>query len=133
MRIASFIAETSCVSYKCIAISEKSVPIFKVCVISGCTSASNIAAFDGKCLYKAPAVIPVIAAFFWKKANWQGACASMGLSFLTVIGTMIYFTPSSTIPILLGISVNLITLVVVSLLTKPNDVEKMQKWEERIS
>lgn len=77
--------------------------------------------------------IPVIAAFFWKKANWQGACASMGLSFLTVIGTMIYFTPSSTIPILLGISVNLITLVVVSLLTKPNDVEKMQKWEERIS
>ena len=77
--------------------------------------------------------IPVIAAGFWKKANWQGACASMGLSFLTVIGTMIYFTPSSTIPILLGISVNLITLVVVSLLTKPNDVEKMQKWEERIS
>ena len=62
MRIASFVDKKSLVSYKCIAISEKSVPMLKVCPISGCTSASKIAAFDGKCLYKAPAVMPVIAA-----------------------------------------------------------------------
>ena len=62
MCIASFVDKKSLVSYRCIAISEKSVPILNVCAMSGCTSASKIAAFEGKCLYKAPAVIPVIDA-----------------------------------------------------------------------
>ena len=62
IRTASFVAAPFSALISSIAVSEKSAPMFKVCVISGCTSASKIASFDGKCLYRAPAVIPVVAA-----------------------------------------------------------------------
>lgn len=77
--------------------------------------------------------IPVVAGFFWKRANWQGAIASMLISALTILGTMIIFGTSSTIPILAGIAVSAFTLIVVSLLTNPTDQTQTIVWEEKIS
>lgn len=77
--------------------------------------------------------IPVVAGFFWKRANWQGAIASMITSSITILGLMLIFGTSSTIPILAGIAVSAITLVVVSLLTAPISEAQTTIWEEKIS
>lgn len=77
--------------------------------------------------------IPVMAAFFWKRANWQGAIASMVVSAIVILVTLVIFGTSSTIPILLGIAVSIITLVIVSLMTAPTLKEKEAIWEEKMN
>ena len=77
--------------------------------------------------------IPVMAAFFWKRANWQGAIASMVVSAIVILVTLVIFGTSSTIPILLGIAVSIITLVIVSLMTAPTSKEKEAIWEEKMN
>lgn len=46
--------------------------------------------------------IPVVAGFFWKRANWQGAIASMITSTIVILAVMLFFGTSSPIPILAG-------------------------------
>lgn len=77
--------------------------------------------------------IPVVAGFFWKRANWQSAIASMMISSITILGAMLVFGTSSTIPILAGIAVSAITLVLVSLFTAPIPESQAAIWEEKIS
>lgn len=77
--------------------------------------------------------IPVVAGFFWKRANWQGAIASMIVSTVAILITMTFFGSSSPIPILVGIACSAATLVIVSLLTKPIPKEQATEWEEKLS
>lgn len=77
--------------------------------------------------------IPVVAGFFWKRANWQGAITSMIASSIVILGTMVIFGTSSTVPILAGIAVSAVTLLAVSLLTAPTPAEQTSAWEEKIS
>ena len=77
--------------------------------------------------------VPVVAGFFWKRANWQGAIASMIASSIVILGTMVIFGTSSTVPILAGIAVSAVTLLAVSLLTAPTPAEQTSAWEEKIS
>lgn len=77
--------------------------------------------------------VPVVAGFFWKRANWQGAIASMIASSIVILGSMLIFGTSSTIPILAGILTSAVTLVIVSLLTAPTPKEQAAIWEEKIS
>lgn len=75
--------------------------------------------------------VPVIAAFFWKRANWQGAIASMVASSIVILISLVIFGTTSTTPILLGISVSAITLIVVSLATKPTPQKQADEWEKK--
>ena len=75
--------------------------------------------------------IPVIAAFFWKRANWQGAITSMVVSAIVIVIALIICGTTSTTPILLGISVSAVTLVIVSLATKPTPKKQADKWEKK--
>lgn len=77
--------------------------------------------------------VPVVAGFFWKRANWQGAIASMIASSIVILGTMVIFGTSSTVPILAGIAVSAAILIAVSLLTTPTPVAQTTAWEEKIS
>ena len=76
--------------------------------------------------------IPVMAAFFWKRANWQGALASMAASSIVILATMVIFGTSSPFPILIGIAVSFVTLIVVSLLTTPTPDKQMELWEQKL-
>ncbi|RDE24579.1 sodium:solute symporter [Motiliproteus coralliicola] len=61
--------------------------------------------------------VPVMAAFFWKRANWQGAMSSIIISAL-VVSVTIYFTGVSALePIMYGMLSGVVSLVLVSLLT----------------
>lgn len=77
--------------------------------------------------------VPVVAGFFWKRANWQGAIASMIASSIVILGTMVIFGTSSTVPILAGIAVSAAILIAVSLLTTPTPAAQTTAWEEKIS
>lgn len=76
--------------------------------------------------------VPVIAAFFWKRANWQGAIASMIVSSIVILASMINFGTSSPIPILFGIGASVVTLVIVSLVTKPTEQSQLAVWDKKI-
>ena len=77
--------------------------------------------------------IPVVAGFFWKRANWQGAIASMITSTIVILIVMLFFGTSSPIPILAGIATSAITLIAVSLCTKPTPEQQAKEWEEKLS
>ena len=74
--------------------------------------------------------IPVMAAFFWPKANWQGALASIVISAL-VVSVTIYFTSVSSLdPIMYGMLSGLVSIVVVSLMAGSPAEEDMAQWAE---
>lgn len=75
--------------------------------------------------------VPVIAAFFWKRANWQGAIASMVASSIVIVIALIICGTTSTTPILLGVTVSAVTLVIVSLITKPTAKKQADEWEKK--
>lgn len=54
-------------------------------------------------------------------------------SSIVILGTMVIFGTSSTVPILAGIAVSAVTLLAVSLLTAPTPAEQTSAWEEKIS
>lgn len=76
--------------------------------------------------------VPVIAGFFWKRANWKGACGSMVLSFFAVVCSMIKWGTSSTAPIMIGIVISVVSIIVISLITEPEDPEKLTEWENKL-
>ncbi|MBS5916411.1 MAG: hypothetical protein KIB49_06465, partial [Clostridiales bacterium] len=76
--------------------------------------------------------VPVIAGFFWKRANWKGACGSMVMSFFAVVCSMIKWGTSSTAPIMIGIVISVVSIIVISLITEPEDPEKLTEWENKL-
>lgn len=77
--------------------------------------------------------VPVVAGFFWKRANWQGAVSSMAASSIVILLSMIKFGTSSPYPILIGIAVSTLTLIIVSLLTPPISESQAAVWESKLS
>jgi len=76
--------------------------------------------------------LPVLAAFFWKRANAPGTLASMCLSCLAAISAMIVWGAGSTPPIMIGLATSLATLPTVSLLTKPPSTAQLSIWNRHI-
>ncbi len=77
--------------------------------------------------------VPVVAGFFWKRANWQGAVTSMLISSVVILVSMVKFGTSSPFPILIGIVTSFITLVFISLFTAPLPEKQASIWEEKLS
>jgi solute:Na+ symporter, SSS family len=74
--------------------------------------------------------VPVMAAFFWKRATSQGVWLSILVSGAVVLATLILKGITSTDPIIYGIVSSLITLVATSLLgAKSQPAEQGQKSE----
>lgn len=76
--------------------------------------------------------VPILGAFFWKGATWQGALASIVLSAAVVVASMAAYGFGSNLPILYGLGSSLIAFVAVSLLTGPPPREKLERWLESI-
>jgi SSS family solute:Na+ symporter len=76
--------------------------------------------------------VPILGAFFWKGATWQGALASIVLSAAVVVASMAAYGFGSNLPILYGLASNLAAFIVVSLLTGPPPHEKLERWLESI-
>lgn len=76
--------------------------------------------------------VPILGAFFWKGATWQGALASIVLSAAVVVASMAAYGFGSNLPILYGLASSLAAFVVVSLLTGPPPREKLERWLESI-
>ncbi|SMB90629.1 solute:Na+ symporter, SSS family [Desulfonispora thiosulfatigenes DSM 11270] len=68
---------------------------------------------------------PIMAGFFWKRANWQGAIASIISSSLVIISIILITGETTTTPIMFGVLTSTIVLIVVSLLTTPTPKDKM--------
>ncbi|GGE17054.1 3-guanidinopropionate transporter [Marinithermofilum abyssi] len=74
--------------------------------------------------------VPVMAAFFWKRATSQGVWLSILVSGAVVLATLILKGITSTDPIIYGIVSSLIILVATSLLgAKPQPAEQGKKSE----
>lgn len=65
--------------------------------------------------------VPVLAAFFWRRATSLGVVTAMATSIGVILVSLYIYGLDSTIPILYGISTNLLVLVGVSLLTEDDD------------
>lgn len=76
--------------------------------------------------------VPILGAFFWKGATWQGALASILLSAAVVVASMALYGFGSNLPILYGLASSLVAFVVVSLLTGPPPREKLERWLESV-
>ena len=61
--------------------------------------------------------VPVLAAFFWRRATSTGVVAAMGTSIAVILFSLSVYGLDSTVPILYGISTNLLVLVGVTFLT----------------
>jgi SSS family solute:Na+ symporter len=77
--------------------------------------------------------VPVFAGLFWKRSNVAGTLTSMCLSAGVAVTSMIVWGTDSTLPIVLGLSTSLVTLVSVSLLTASPDREQLANWERRLA
>lgn len=76
--------------------------------------------------------IPVMAGFFWKRVNWQGALASIISSSLVIIMTIIITGETTTKPIMYGILTSFIVIVGVSLLTPPPSNTQVDDWQNKL-
>lgn len=76
--------------------------------------------------------IPTFAAFFWKRATWQGAISSMLLSAFAVVIGLVTKGLSSPTPILYGLATSAATFIVVSLLTPAPAKEQIERLEEQV-
>jgi SSS family solute:Na+ symporter len=72
--------------------------------------------------------VPIMGAFFWKGGTWQGALASIAVSSVAVIGSMIVYGFASNAPIVLGLAISAVVFVGVSLLTGPPPAEQLEGW-----
>jgi len=74
--------------------------------------------------------VPIMGAFFWKRATWQGALGSILTSGLVVIGTLWVEGFASNLPILYGLGTSVVVFVTVSVLTGPPPSELLDRWRE---
>jgi len=76
--------------------------------------------------------VPIMGAFFWKRATWQGAIGSIVASGLVVLGTLWVAGFASNLPILYGLGTSLVVFIGVSLLTGPPPTEVTERWREEV-
>lgn len=74
--------------------------------------------------------VPVLGAFFWRRATWQGAIASIVAACVVVIGSMVAYGFASNLPIVLGLATSLLVFAGVSLRTGPPSRKKLEAWQE---
>ncbi|MEM4780236.1 MAG: sodium:solute symporter [Halalkalicoccus sp.] len=72
--------------------------------------------------------VPVLGAFFWKGATWQGALSAIVGGSVVVITSMVLYGFGSDLPIIYGLASSLVLFVGVSLLTGPPPREKLDRW-----
>ncbi|MBY4676255.1 sodium:solute symporter family transporter [Marinobacterium arenosum] len=74
--------------------------------------------------------VPVMAAFFWPKACWQGALSSIVVSAMVVTLSIYMTSVSSLNPIMYGMLSGLLTMILVSLLVGGPQQEELDAWQE---
>lgn len=72
--------------------------------------------------------VPILGAFFWRGATWQGALISIVISSAVVVVSMVFYGFGSDLPIVYGLAASLVVFVAVSLLTGPPSREKLEQW-----
>ncbi len=72
--------------------------------------------------------VPVLCAFFWKGGTWQGALASIVVSSVAVVASMVRFGFASNWPIVVGLGISAVVFVAVSLVTGPPAPEALARW-----
>jgi SSS family solute:Na+ symporter len=74
--------------------------------------------------------VPVMGAFFWKRATWQGALGSIVVSGVIIIITLWIEGFASNLPILYGLGTSLIVFIGGSYLTGPPAAEALERWRQ---
>jgi solute:Na+ symporter, SSS family len=72
--------------------------------------------------------VPILGAFFWKGATWQGALSAIVGSSLVVVASMALYGFGSNLPIIYGLATSLVLFVGVSIVTGPPPREKLERW-----
>lgn len=81
-------------------------------------------------IYAAGLFIPVMSAFYWQRGTKEAAFISALLGgAVTIIWRIIYGAEASIDPILPGIAISIVSFVVISLLTKTPEEEKLKPFE----
>ena len=76
--------------------------------------------------------VPIVGAFFWRRASGRGALISMAVSSVVVIVLLLWRGLLSNDPIIYGLITSLVVFVVASLLTPEPPEERLEAWEERL-
>lgn len=76
--------------------------------------------------------VPIVGAFFWRRASGRGALISMAVSSVAVIILLLWRGLLSNDPIIYGLIISLVVFVVASLLTPESSGERLEAWEERL-
>ncbi|WP_247001199.1 sodium:solute symporter [Halosolutus gelatinilyticus] len=74
--------------------------------------------------------VPILGAFFWKRATWQGALSSIVVSNAVVVASMILYGFGSDRPIVVGLATSLVVFVTVSLVTATPSRSDTDQWLE---
>ncbi len=77
--------------------------------------------------------MPVVLGFFWKKSTAKGASYSMLISMAVTICSIIIFGASSPLTIISGMTTSIVSLVIISLVCKDVNHEKLAEWERILS
>lgn len=76
--------------------------------------------------------VPIVGAFFWRRATSKGALISMAISSVVVVVLLFWRGLLSNDPIIYGLLTSLVVFVVASLLTQRPSEERMKVWDERL-
>ena len=76
--------------------------------------------------------VPIVGAFFWRRASGRGALISMAVSSVVVIVLLLWRGLLSNDPIIYGLITSLVVFVVASLLTPEPPEERLEAWEKRL-
>jgi solute:Na+ symporter, SSS family len=76
--------------------------------------------------------VPIVGAFFWRRATGAGALISMAVSSVVVVVLLLWRGLLSNDPIIYGLLTSLIVFVAASLLTRKPSERHMKAWEERL-
>ncbi|WP_122089232.1 sodium:solute symporter [Halalkalicoccus subterraneus] len=72
--------------------------------------------------------VPILGAFFWKGATWQGALSAIIGGSVVVVASMAAYGFASNRPIVYGLATSLVLFIGVGLLTGPPPREKLERW-----
>ena len=76
--------------------------------------------------------VPILGAFFWRRATGRGALISMAVSSVVVIALLLWRGLLSNDPIIYGLLTSLAVFVVASLLTQRTSERRMEVWDSRV-
>ncbi len=76
-------------------------------------------------------LVPTLAALFWNRCTTKAAVSSMIVSMVVFIGGVMKLGMSSNMTIIYGVLAGLVTIIAVSLLTKPEE-NRLVEWEKKV-